>query len=121
MAKFALTSTVTLTSGYKMPILGLGVYLNRSCGKAIDAAIQAGYRHIDSAIVYKNEAEVGDAIRKAIEESGGSLKREDLFITSKVTTRWHGYNNTLKAVEESLERFKFGTLLSYRHTSRRIS
>jgi len=84
-----------------MPLLGFGVYQNKgpSCVISCLHALKVGYRHIDSAIVYKNEAEVGQAVR----ESG--IPREDIFITSKIFSRRHGYESTLKAVDESLVNF----------------
>jgi len=101
MSALTLASTFTLSSGHKMPILGLGVYQTgrNECVKVCKAALEAGYRHIDSAIMYRNEGEVGTAVQ----ESG--LKREDVFVTSKVSSSYHGYSNALKAVDQSLERF----------------
>jgi len=75
-----------------------------TCVSSCKSALDAGYRHIDSAIVYRNETEVGSVVR----ESG--LKREDLFITSKITSRYHGYEKAQTAIEESLARFDIGYL-----------
>jgi len=97
----ALSSTVKLSSGYEMPLLGLGVYKNNDAMPACLAALKHGYRHIDSARLYGNEAQVGEAVRQS------GLKREEVFITSKVFPREHGYEKTKKAVAESLERFEF--------------
>ncbi|KZT63262.1 Aldo/keto reductase [Daedalea quercina L-15889] len=94
-----LQSPVQLSSGYPMPALGLGVYQNGDCFPACLAALQHGYRHIDSARRYGNEAEVGRAVR----ESG--VPRSEVFITSKVFHTEHGYKSTLEAVDSSLERF----------------
>ncbi|KAG8927183.1 hypothetical protein FRC03_003548 [Tulasnella sp. 419] len=110
MAKLAISSTVMLTSGHTMPALGLGVFQNHDCADAIKTAVDAGYRHIDSAIYYRNEKEVGEAVREAVAESGGNLKREDLFITSKIMSQNHGYDNTIKTVQQSLKRFKLDYL-----------
>ena len=60
-------------------------------GKAVEVAIDIGYRHIDCASLYRNEEEVGDAIAKAMKKKG--LKREEIFITSKV-----GSGNLLKNI-----------------------
>ncbi|PAV17984.1 Aldo keto reductase [Pyrrhoderma noxium] len=94
--KLALQSKVKLSSGYEMPVLGLGVYQNHSCIPACAAALKHGYRHIDTAQMYKNEADVGVAVR----ESG--IPREDVFITTKIIQNSHGYGTALNVVEESL-------------------
>ncbi|KIP08492.1 hypothetical protein PHLGIDRAFT_23512 [Phlebiopsis gigantea 11061_1 CR5-6] len=79
-----------------MPLLGLGVYQNYSAKASVLEALAAGYRHVDSAQAYRNEADVGAAVA----ESG--LSREQVFITSKIISRDHGYEKTLAAVEKSL-------------------
>ncbi|KAG9031448.1 hypothetical protein FRB95_002748 [Tulasnella sp. JGI-2019a] len=107
ISKLTIHSTTTLSSGKQIPLLGLGVWKNRSPVPACSAAFDAGYRHVDCAILYKNEEEVGVAIR------GSDLKREDIFITSKVISRWHGYDMTLKAIDDSLDRFKLDYLDLY--------
>ncbi|KZT03086.1 Aldo/keto reductase [Laetiporus sulphureus 93-53] len=96
-----LNSSVRLSSGYFMPLLGLGVYQNDNCKPACLAALKNGYRHIDSARAYRNETQVGEAVR----ESG--VPRSEIFITSKIYHPDHGYESTLKAVDESLQRFGF--------------
>ncbi|CAG7851020.1 Uncharacterized oxidoreductase Mkms_1985 [Serendipita indica DSM 11827] len=97
----SLNSTVTLRSGRAMPLLGLGVYQNTgpTATTACAAAFRAGYRHVDSAQVYRNETEVGQAVK----ESG--LVREMLFITSKINSRNHGYEKTLTWIDQSLRNF----------------
>ncbi|KAF8690171.1 hypothetical protein AX14_003103 [Amanita brunnescens Koide BX004] len=92
---------VRLSTGYRLPVLGFGVYKNYETKRTCLEAFEAGYRHIDSAQAYRNEAAVGEAVR----ESG--LKREDLFITTKCVSKFHGYESTLKGVDESLARFQF--------------
>ncbi|OCH87020.1 Aldo/keto reductase [Obba rivulosa] len=99
-----ITTSVRLLSGYEMPLLGLGVFRNNECIPACVTALKHGYRHIDSARAYGNEVDVGKAVR----ESG--IPREQIFITSKVPGREHGYSSALKAVDESLERFGFDYL-----------
>ncbi|GKW45262.1 aldo/keto reductase [Planococcus sp. NCCP-2050] len=97
----SLQDTVTLNNGVKMPIMGLGVFKvedGNVVTEAVKAAIQNGYRSIDTASFYDNEAGVG----KGIIESG--VPREDLFITTKVWNSDHGYENTLKAFDISLEK-----------------
>ncbi|WP_153464016.1 aldo/keto reductase [Sediminibacillus terrae] len=91
---------ITLNNGLKMPQLGFGVWQveNDEATKAVSKALEVGYRSIDTAMIYKNEEGVG----KAIKES--SVPREDLFITTKVWNSDQGYENTLRAFDESLER-----------------
>ncbi|HEU0266607.1 MAG TPA: aldo/keto reductase [Candidatus Saccharimonadaceae bacterium] len=90
-------STVTLQNGVTMPQLGLGVWRasDNDAEFAVKTAIQSGYRLIDTAMMYKNEAGVG----RAIAESG--VPREELFITTKVWNGDQGYESTLKAFLES--------------------
>ncbi|MFC3884507.1 aldo/keto reductase [Bacillus songklensis] len=93
-----ISETTTLNNGVKMPWLGLGVYKmgnGQEIEKAIKAAIQTGYRSIDTADFYQNEEGVG----KAIKEAG--IPREELFITTKMWNDRQGYESTLKAFEES--------------------
>ncbi|WP_078544540.1 aldo/keto reductase [Litchfieldia alkalitelluris] len=91
---------VTLNNGLKMPQLGYGVWQvpDDQAATAVAKAIEVGYTSIDTAMIYKNEVGVG----KAIKESG--VPREELFITTKVWNKDQGYENTLKAFDESLER-----------------
>ncbi|KAF7432780.1 hypothetical protein PC9H_004723 [Pleurotus ostreatus] len=101
MAALALESVVKLSSGYTMPLLGFGVYQNYDTKASVLEAFAAGYRHIDSAQVYRNEAHVGAAVHES------SLPREELFITTKVVSKNHGYEKTLSGVDESLKKFGF--------------
>lgn len=89
---------VTLHNGVKMPQLGFGVYkvTHEEVKDAVTHALDAGYRSIDTAQFYENEAGVGEAIK----ESG--IPREELFITTKVWNSHHGYDKTLEAFEQSL-------------------
>ncbi len=94
--------TVTLNSGYKMPILGLGMF-SLSDSQAENStywALKAGFRLIDTARIYGNEEAVGRGLRRAIEE--GIVKREDVFITTKMWTS--DYDNGDAAINASLER-----------------
>ncbi|KAL6308067.1 Aldo/keto reductase [Sparassis latifolia] len=84
-----------------MPLLGFGVYQNYTTRESVLQAFAAGYRHVDSAQAYRNEAHVGEAVR----ESG--LDRGDLFITTKCINKTHGYESTLRGVDLSLEKFGF--------------
>jgi len=90
-----------------MPVVGLGVYQNPNCKPACLAALQSGYRHIDSARAYRNEAQVGDAVR----ESG--VPRQDIFITSKINQIAGGYQSCLDAIDDSLRNFGFDHLDLY--------
>jgi len=91
---------VTLNNGVKMPQLGFGVWQveDQKATVAVKKALEVGYRLIDTAMIYGNEAGVG----RAVKESG--IPREDLFITTKVWNADHGYEKTLKAYDESLSR-----------------
>ncbi|KAE9388080.1 Aldo/keto reductase [Gymnopus androsaceus JB14] len=97
----SISSTVKLSSGHDMPILGFGVFRNYDAKPACIAAFKAGYRHIDSAQTYRNEDAVGEAVR----ESG--LERSDVFITTKCVSGDHGYDLTLRGVDWSLQQFGF--------------
>ncbi|KAH9946612.1 Aldo/keto reductase [Amylocystis lapponica] len=99
-----ISSTVRLSSGHAMPLLGLGVYRNDDCVPACIAALKHGYRHIDSARAYDNERDVGQAVRAS------GIPRSEIFVTSKIMTQEHGYESTLRAVDESLTRFGFDYL-----------
>jgi diketogulonate reductase-like aldo/keto reductase len=98
-----LQSTTTLHNGVKMPWFGLGVFKveeGPELVNAIKAAIKNGYRSIDTAAIYENEEGVGQGIREGIAEAG--IRREDLFVTSKVWNADLGYDQTLAAYETSL-------------------
>ena len=96
-----LQSTRTLANGVEMPIFGLGVYKMTDPQQTIEAitkALQVGYRAIDTASLYYNEEQVGEAIRHS------GVAREELFVTTKVWNTDQGYDNTLKAFEVSLKK-----------------
>lgn len=94
--------TVTLNSGYEMPILGIGTYaLSDSQAKnSVYWALKAGFRLIDTARIYGNEAGVGRGLRRAIDE--GIVTREEVFITTKMWTS--DFSNGDAAVDASLQR-----------------
>jgi diketogulonate reductase-like aldo/keto reductase len=99
-----INGTAILANGVKMPYLGLGVFKSRDGSEVIDAvtfALEAGYRHIDTASIYQNEKGVGTAIKNY------PINRKDVFITSKVWNADQGYESTIKAFNASLE--KLGT------------
>jgi len=92
-----------LSNGYEIPCVGLGTWQtpdDETAVNAIDAAVKAGYRHIDGAAVYDNEQSVGCGIAQALSEMG--LKREELFVTSKVWNTERGYDSTLRAFDKTL-------------------
>jgi len=95
-------STVTLNDGTVFPEVGLGTYkLREEEGiAAIVAAISSGYRLLDSAVNYENEAEVGAAVRRAGEELG--VARDDLIVTTKIPGRDHGYDSAMASAQRSL-------------------
>lgn len=91
---------VTLNNGLKMPQLGFGVWQvpDDEAASAVGKALETGYRSIDTAMIYKNERGVGQALKNS------SVPREELFITTKVWNGDQGYESTLRAYDESLER-----------------
>ena len=75
-----------LNNGMWMPKVGLGTYRIKDKDTIVKAIVDVGYRHIDTALVYENEDVVGEALKEAIQNSDGKLKREDLFVVTKI---WH--------------------------------
>jgi diketogulonate reductase-like aldo/keto reductase len=91
---------IKMNNGIEIPQFGLGVYLTKAeseCVNAVTWALEAGYRHIDTAKAYHNEKEVGEAVRNS------GIKREEIFITTKLWNSDHGYETTLKAFDSSLK------------------
>ena len=88
----------TLSNGVEIPMIGLGVYdmYNDEAENAVQSAIELGYRLIDTASLYRNEKEVGNAVRRS------GIPRNEIFITTKVGNNDHGYDQTLKAYDLSL-------------------
>lgn len=94
-------SRAKLNNGVEIPRLGIGVYQSppgEITLRAVRYALKIGYRHIDTAQLYGNEADVG----RAVMESG--INREEIFITTKVWNSYQGYDSTLQACERSLRR-----------------
>ena len=93
-------TTLTLNNGIEMPQLGFGVFQvpNDETQRAVEAALAAGYRSIDTAAIYGNEEGVGRAL------AGSGIARDELFITSKVWNSEQGYDSTLRAYDDALER-----------------
>ncbi|HET9154752.1 MAG TPA: aldo/keto reductase [Solirubrobacterales bacterium] len=95
---------VTLHDGVEMPQLGLGVFQipPEEIQERVEEALAAGYRHIDTAAAYRNEAGVGAAI------AASGVPREDVFVTTKLWNSDQGYDSALRAFEKSLERLGAG-------------
>ena len=93
---------VTLNNGVKMPMLGYGVYQvdPAECERCVLDAISVGYRSIDTAQAYNNEEGVGEAITKC------GVKRDELFITSKIWISNGGYEKAKASIDESLKKMK---------------
>ncbi|MBC7542503.1 MAG: aldo/keto reductase [Candidatus Sericytochromatia bacterium] len=100
-----LASRLTLRDGHTIPLLGLGVYMSpvgEETQAAVRAGLASGYRHIDTARVYGNEADVGAAVR----DSG--VPRGEVYVTTKLWNADQGYVAALRACEASLQRLGFG-------------
>ena len=88
-----------LNDGHHIPVLGFGTWKAKDgeeAYQAVKAALEAGYRHIDTAAIYQNEESVG----KAIKDSG--IPREELFVTTKLWNNRHTYEDAVNGLEESL-------------------
>jgi diketogulonate reductase-like aldo/keto reductase len=90
---------VKLNNNYEMPIIGLGTFRSKEndAYNAVKVALESGYRHIDTALIYGNEKEVGRAIKDS------QIPREELFITTKLWNTDQGFDKTIKAFNQSLE------------------
>lgn len=96
--------TVKLNNSVEMPILGYGVYQvdPKECERCVSDAIDSGYRLIDTAQSYHNEEGVGAAIKKS------AVKREDLFIVTKLWISNYGYEKAKKSIDDSLKKLQSG-------------
>jgi len=97
---------LTLNDGTTIPQLGFGVYKipEAETADAVVTALEAGYRHIDTAAFYENERGVGEGVRRS------GLDRSEVFVTSKVWWTENGYDSTLRSFDASLERLGFDTI-----------
>jgi 2,5-diketo-D-gluconate reductase A len=103
-------SHVTLNNGLTMPLLGFGVFQipdPAECERAVVDAVQAGYRLLDTATSYMNEAAVGNGVRQS------GVARDELFITSKLWVQDAGYDRARLAIDKSLQRLKLDYLDLY--------
>ncbi|MBW5445976.1 aldo/keto reductase [Cohnella sp. CFH 77786] len=103
--KLTIESKAELLNGVEMPRLGLGVWRTQEgeeVEKAVSEALKAGYLGVDTASMYGNEAGVGRAVRAS------GIPRGNLFITTKVWNNQQGYDNTLRAFEESAKQLDLG-------------
>ncbi len=103
MNKLDIGTIKELNNGVKIPLLGLGTYLNDNGNQTIDSilyALEIGYRHIDTAAMYDNEKEVGEAVSRS------GIPREEIFITTKLWNSDHGYQNAIGAFHKSLDKLK---------------
>ncbi|WP_167629903.1 aldo/keto reductase [Listeria valentina] len=100
----SLQDSVELANGTKIPGFGLGVFqvANQDASEAVKEAITTGYRLIDTAQIYGNEEGTGEGIKKGLKAA--SLERKDLFVTSKVWNNHLSYEDTIQALNESLEK-----------------
>ena len=93
-------TTITLNDGRGMPQLGLGVWQSprEVTAQAVRSALAAGYRSVDTAAIYRNEAEVGQGVRAS------GLDRAEVFVTTKLWNEDQGYDKALRALDASLQR-----------------
>ena len=107
----SIASRLPLNHGGAIPVLGLGVWragAGDGTRTAVGKALEAGYRLIDTARMYGNEVEIGEAIRAS------GIPREEIFVTTKLSSRDHGYDSALAAAQASLDRLNLGYVDLYR-------
>ncbi|MFH1513179.1 MAG: aldo/keto reductase [Bacillota bacterium] len=106
----SMTDVYTLSNGVEIPIVGFGTWNIANDEQSVSLmqyAIDAGYRHIDTAAAYGNEESVGRAVKRS------GVKREEIFITSKLWNAEHGYDKTMAAFENTLRKLQMDTLDLY--------
>jgi diketogulonate reductase-like aldo/keto reductase len=103
MAKLNLESKYKLASGYEIPVLGYGVYQTPAdvASDVVHHALKSGYRHVDSAVAYRNEAPSADGMKKS------GIPRDQLFFTTKVPSKEMNYENAKKHIDNSLKETGF--------------
>lgn len=104
-----MSPTIRFNDGKEIPQLGFGVWQvpNEGANAAVTAAIDAGYRSIDTAAIYGNEAGVGDAL------AASSVPVKDIFVTTKLWNGDQGYDTALRAFEASLKKLRLETIDLY--------
>lgn len=106
----SLTDTYKLNNGVEIPVIGFGTWQTPNgqvAEESVLAALNSGYRHLDTAAAYGNEESVGAAIKKS------GINRHELFVTTKLWNSDHGYQNTKKAIDTSLEKLDLDYLDLY--------
>ncbi|KAF2644542.1 Aldo/keto reductase [Massarina eburnea CBS 473.64] len=103
MAKLTLESKYPLNSGYEIPVLGYGVYQTPAdvASEVVLHALKSGYRHVDSAVAYRNEAPSADGMKKS------GIPRDQLYFTTKIPPKEMNYDNARKHIENSLKETGF--------------
>jgi diketogulonate reductase-like aldo/keto reductase len=105
-------SSIQLSNGVQIPTIGYGTYQLDNVEKQVCEAINCGYRHVDTATAYGNEEMVGFALKRIIVDEG-SVRRGDLFVTSKVANGDQGYYSTLRAFEATINKLQLDYLDLY--------
>ncbi|MFB6274424.1 MAG: aldo/keto reductase [Salinibacter sp.] len=105
--------TISFDNGDEMPMLGLGTWKSDpgDAYEAVKTALDAGYRHIDCAAIYKNEAEVGEALTESFD--AGVTDRDDVWVTSKLWNDAHAPEHVRPALEQTLSDLQLDTLDLY--------
>jgi len=98
--------TFTLNNGVEIPAIGLGVYQSapEETADAVESALRAGYRHIDTAAAYGNERQVGEGVRAS------GVDRDEIFLETKVWVSDYGHDETLHAFDKATRKLGYGTL-----------
>jgi aldehyde reductase len=96
-------ASVKLNSEYSVPLLGLGTWQIKpeEVGAAVKTAVKCGYRHLDCAFIYGNEKEIGASLKELFE--AGTVRREDLVVTTKLWNTFHRYDSVRTGFDKSLE------------------
>lgn len=99
MAPLTITSKYKMNSGFEIPVLGYGVYQTPAdiTSSVVQHALKSGYRHVDSAVAYRNEAPSAEGMKKS------GIAREELFFTTKIPPKDMNYENSVKHIKNTLE------------------